>query len=144
MRLQSWRGNSTMFKQVLSKLKIFFSSSPHISWIVGISIGLCVLIFILNGNSFVRPTVATVDITGIVQQFVQSQTKLNLSKSELQKRVNVFGHQLEVILQDLSSEKHLVLMPQEAVLAGSTDLTPQVMQCLEKYQETLFVTNETR
>jgi len=119
----------------LSKLKEFFISLPNGLLVIGISIVLWILIFVFSGNSFTKPSIATVDITGIVQQFVQSQAKLNLPSSELQKHVNAFGHQLEITLQALSDEKHLVIMPQEAVLAGSMDLTSLIKQRLQDVQE---------
>ncbi len=83
----------------------------------------------------IQVSVATVDITGIVQQFVQSQAKLNLPANQLQQRVNTFGHELEIVLQDVSRSKHLILMPQEAVIAGSQDVTPLVEQRLQELQD---------
>ncbi|MEM2160757.1 MAG: TrbI F-type domain-containing protein, partial [Candidatus Nitrosotenuis sp.] len=115
----------------LKKLNSLFSLVPFVLSLISVSIILSLVIFTLAGNLSTKSTIATVDITGIVQQFVQSQAKLNLPKSELQKRVNTFGHQLETTLQTLSHEKHLIIMPEEAVLAGSIDLTSLVKQKLE-------------
>jgi hypothetical protein len=74
--------------------------------------------------------IATVNVTGIVREFVQSQTKLNLPPKALEQHVKSFGHQLESTLKTLSNEYHVILMPQEAVIAGAQDLTPLVRQQL--------------
>ncbi len=78
--------------------------------------------------------IATVNITGIVNQFVQSQAKLNLSSKELQQHVNTFGHQLQATLDIIAQKHNVTLLVQEAVVAGAEDLTPVVKQELAKMQ----------
>ena len=51
------------------------------------------------------PHIATVDVTGIVRQFVRSQAKLNLPPKALEQRVNRFGHQLEATLNRIAQDR---------------------------------------
>lgn len=78
-----------------------------------------------------KPAIATVDVTRMVNQFVQAQIKLNLPKQELQQRVKTFGAQLETTLNAVAKKQKVVLVPSEAVIAGGKDLTPLVQKDLE-------------
>jgi Type-F conjugative transfer system protein (TrbI_Ftype) len=77
-------------------------------------------------------TLATVDVTGILRQFVHSQAKLNLPPKLLKLRATTFGHQLETTLNAIANEYHVVLILQEAVITGAVDLTPLVKERLNK------------
>lgn len=77
-----------------------------------------------------KPRIGTVNITGIVDQFIKLQTKQNLPADETKKRVQEFGVVLEKIMHDLSAKQHVVLMPAEAVIVGATDYTPVVQKYL--------------
>lgn len=112
---------------VLSLLHRLFSTIHPSGWIGLFVIAVILLLKVIPAQS----PIATVDVTGIVRQFVRSQAKLNLPPKALEQRVNRFGHQLEATLNRIAQERHLVLLPQEAVIAGVSDLTPLVKQRLE-------------
>ncbi len=75
--------------------------------------------------------IATVDVTGIVRDFIRSQAKLQLPPKTLEQRVNTFGRQLEMQLHSLAKTHHVILVPQEAVIVGAPDLTPLVKAHLD-------------
>ena len=118
----------------LCHLKNRISLISNKQWLIGVCSILIAFLLVRNCVFTNSPSIATVDITGIVQQFVQSQAKLNLPANQMQQRVNIFGHQLEIILQDIAKTKHVILMPQEAVIAGSVDITPLVRHRLQELQ----------
>jgi hypothetical protein len=105
--------------------KHFLSFIHHQSWVglvavVGLMLLLCKLVPLHT------QTIATVDVTGLVRQFVRSQANLNLPHKTREQQVKAFGHQLEALLKTIAIERHVVLMPQEAVIIGAVDLTPLV------------------
>ncbi len=119
-----------MFNTPIEKIRNFIASFINFHFISGM-FGAAILLLILHLIQSPKSPIATIDITKIVNQFVQSQMKLNLPKPELQKRVKVFGNQLEITLNHLAKDRHLVLLPAEAVIAGSTDLTPVVQSQMQ-------------
>jgi hypothetical protein len=120
----------------LSQLKNRASLFSIKQWMIGLGAILIVFSFLWmwNQRSATHLSVATVDITGIVQQFIQSQTTLNLPNNQLQQRVNAFGSQLEAALQEVAKTKHMILMPREAVIAGCGDVTSLVQHRLQVLQ----------
>lgn len=133
MRLPLWRGSLNMFKAI-SKLQTVLCSikaSELLASIVGAAI-------VLMAMHFVEPSpkkIATVNITGIVNQFVQSQAKRNLPPKELQQHVNAFGQELQATLNIIAQKHNVTLLVQEAVVAGAQDLTPIVKQQLANMQD---------
>ena len=102
-------------------------------YLVGL-ISVCISLsmgFALNRYLPTNSHLATVDITGIIHRFVKMESTLSDSPQALQERTQLFSHQLETTLQTVAEEKHLVLVPKEAVIAGGADLTPEVTQRLE-------------
>jgi hypothetical protein len=71
-------------------------------------------------------SIATVDMTGLMYQFVKSEASGSASLSEKRIEVRAFSQQLETVLKTIAREKHVILVPKEAVIAGSQDLTAEV------------------
>ncbi len=121
---------------LLSKCHTFFSSH-----LVGtLMVGICSSWIVSLGMHMTEPqppTIAMVDITGLVNQFVETQVKLHLPDSELKQRVNQFGHQLQTTLTTLAEKQHEVILMQEAVVAGVPDVTPVVKTQLAFYQSNM-------
>ena len=69
---------------------------------------------------------ATVNITGLVGQFVQLEAKRNVPPDQLRREVKQYGATLERELKSFAKQKHLVLLPTEAVIAGAHDYTDQI------------------
>ncbi len=76
--------------------------------------------------SFKTPTIATINITGLEDSFIKETSKQALSPMEMKQKVTGFAKILNQSVAELAKQKHLVLLPSEAVIAGSHDLTPEV------------------
>lgn len=72
----------------------------------------------------------TVNITGLVDRFIKQEANKNLSPDVLKQEVKHYGMSLNKELQNLSKDKNLMLMPSEAVIAGSHDYTGYINQRL--------------
>lgn len=99
--------------------------------IVGLSlIGVMTALF----SNIYRPTmaVATVNVTGMVSSFVKETSLQNLTMDQKQKKVNQFGQIMQRVMDDIAKRQHVVIILSEAVIAGSTDLTQEVMVAIKK------------
>lgn len=85
-----------------------------------------------------KPTIATVNLTGIINGFIQSQTKQHISADELKGNMKVFSESLNQVLHTIARKKHVVLVPEQAVIAGSPDLTSLVMERLKTKDPQFF------
>ena len=74
--------------------------------------------------------IVTVNITGIVEQFIKDESKKNLSPDVLKDEVKEFGNKLEITLRKYAHQNHLVLLPNEAVIAGSQDHTAIIINSI--------------
>jgi len=83
---------------------------------------------------FSRPTmtIATVNVTGMVNSFVKETAQQNLTMEQKQQKVDQFGKSMQHVLDALAKERHIVIVMSEAVIAGATDLTPEIMLSIKK------------
>lgn len=81
-----------------------------------------------------RPTmtIATVNVTGMVNSFVKETAQQNLTMEQKQQKVDQFGKSMQHVLDDLAKERHIVIVMSEAVVAGATDMTPEIMLSIKK------------
>jgi hypothetical protein len=125
-------GINSMLKKMDGELRnklIMYSSS----FLFGVLGALLVCIF---ANYFHSPalSIGTVNITNLVDSFIKEESAKNLSPDLLKKEVSTFGKHLEKELNALSAHNHLVLLPTEAVVAGSHDYTSLIRQRLSPKQ----------
>lgn len=73
-------------------------------------------------------SIAVVDLTGVVNRYVATVAKKNLSKAQATRRIQLFATQLETTLKKLSQHYHVVIMPKQAVISGAPDLTKKIME----------------
>lgn len=78
------------------------------------------------------PSIGVVNITGIINDFVATESKAATSPENLRIKVRLFGNALEKIVHDISVKKRIVLMPSEAVIAGAKDYTEEVQILLAR------------
>ena len=117
-------------------MKTFFANSRH--WFRAIALppfvqGLLGGALVLGMALAAWPAstrIGSVDITSLVNRFVKTQAALNLPPQALQARVNDFGHSLQRALNNVSRQQHVVLLVQQAVIAGATDYTPAAQNAL--------------
>jgi len=76
----------------------------------------------------------TVNVTGIVDQFISQESKKNLTKESLEKEVNQFGIKLDKEIKDFSQEHHVVLFLHEAVIANAHDYTEAIQKQMLVHQ----------
>ena len=116
------------------KFKAFMGAEENTPFFMKL-LGLVLVLLIVNYSilHWQKPTIAKVDVTKLVNQFVQAQLKLNLSQTEVQQRVKIFGHELELTLNKIAKKKQVVLLPSEAIIVGANDLTPQITQELNSF-----------
>lgn len=76
--------------------------------------------------------IATINITGMVQSYVQETAKQNISMQEKQDRINRFAALLTKSTEQLARDNSIVILPSEAVIAGSSDLTKQTKEMVKK------------
>ncbi len=108
--------------------------SMTVSEIIAGMLGAVIILFILHIIEPQPKRMGTVNITGIVNQFVKSQAKQDLPPKVLQQRVNDFGKQLQTVLDDIARKQQVVLLVQEAVISGSQDYTDEVKNRLSAVQ----------
>ena len=75
-----------------------------------------------------RAAIGTVNITGLIDQFIQSQAKLPLSAGAMKERVHQFGKKLEDVTKEIADERRITLLPSEAVIEGGIDYTAEAGQ----------------
>ena len=105
---------------------------------IGLGMVVGFLFFLILRWMMLPPTLGTVDVNKILQQFIQTQTHSSLSTSQLKKEVTFFSNALESTLQHVAQKNHVLLMPQAAVLAGGKDFTQIVVDDLRKQDPHFF------
>lgn len=101
-----------------------------------IAIMACLFLMIATISAFLglgvfqRQIIGTVNITGIVNNFITTQAKNNISSDDLKQSVKDFGLALEKTMVSVSNKKHIVLLPAEAVITGAKDYTQEIQNLL--------------
>lgn len=113
-----------MFNTIAIKT-IFFNMCTGI-------LGALLIVWLLHQPARVKSDIATVDLNSIIQHFIQTQAKQKLAPQTMKNNSQQFSKQLVVTLHKLAIKNHLVLMPTQAVIAGTSDVTPQVRLALKK------------
>ena len=111
-----------MINKLKNKLLSDFSVHAATSFLFGM-LGAIVVVIIVQLIHKPAPIVATVNITQIVDQFIRDAQQKNIPQNVLEKETKQFGKKLELRLKQLASQNNLVLLPKEAVIAGSLDYT---------------------
>lgn len=100
------------------------------------------MVFMFTHYHPVNTPLATVDITGIINQFVKTESAQSDSPTQHQKRIHAFSAQLEATLQTVAHEKHVILVPKEAVITGSLDFTTEVAERLSLLPSSVVLSDE--
>lgn len=81
-------------------------------------------VLIMSRASCVK--IETVDVTGLVDSFIKETVKQQLTEEEKKTRVSQFSHLLQKNINQEANDRHVVILPREAVLAGSVDVTEKI------------------
>jgi|SRR5579872_2963078 len=76
--------------------------------------------------------VVTVDIIGIVKSFESELLKQKLPENESAKEIQKFGKALDSTVSSYSYNKHLILLPKQAVIAGDIDKTNEIKSLIKQ------------
>lgn len=74
--------------------------------------------------------IATVDIVGLTKTYIEELQAKKISKEELKQRIVRYATHLESAIQTFAKENQLILVPKEAVVAGSQDYTDNIKERL--------------
>lgn len=74
------------------------------------------------------PRIVSVDINGIVRDYIAQTANSDLSDSEKRAQTEVFAKELDTALQGLAVHQHSVIFTAPAVIAGVEDITEAVKQ----------------
>ena len=121
---------------IFSKCNNLFSINHAYSFLFGM-LGSMVIFTIFYIYAPRHQNIAVVNVTAIVNDFIKNESKLNKSQEELTKETKQFGVTLEKTLKQFSKENNLLLMPSEAVFAGSQDYTSVIknkIRIIQKHQ----------
>lgn len=111
--------------KILSKWCSLFSINHAYSFLSGM-LG-SMLIFTIFYLYEPKPQkIGVVNVTAIVKDFIKKESTQNKSQDEIEKETKQFGVTLEKTLKQFSNENNLLLMPSEAVFAGSHDYTSNI------------------
>lgn len=105
------------------------------SYLWGI-LGALTVFMVIHFSTSSPPKIATVNVTGLIDQYIEEESKKKLAPEILQKEVKAFGKKLEKNLKRVALRQNVVLLPREAVIAGSPDYTALIRQRLIDYRET--------
>lgn len=95
-------------------------------------LGAIVVVIIVQLMHKPEPTIATVHITQLVDQFIKVERQKNIPQPLLEKEIKEFGNNLEATLHQLASKNNLVLLPKEAVISHVPDVTDEIRPMLTK------------
>lgn len=108
-----------------------FGIQAIISFLFGM-LGAIVVVIIVQCMHKPEPTLATVHLTQLVDQFIKEERQKNIPQPMLEKEIKQFGEHLESTLHQLASKHNLVLLPKEAVISHVPDMTAEVRPLLRK------------
>jgi hypothetical protein len=99
---------------------------------IGISQLIITIIVLWCYDTFFKQRIGVVNITGITEEFIKTQSRGNNFPEELKRRVHAFALSLEKELHIISARKKAALLPAEAVIIGAKDYTEEVQRYLSK------------
>jgi len=76
--------------------------------------------------------IGTVNITQMIDGFVQHESVQSLPPQTVKADVQQFGHKLEQEMQHFAQQHHLLLLPREAVIAGAQDYTAAIQKSMRE------------
>ena len=79
-----------------------------------------------------EPQIVTVDIVGLTQETLKKLSNSALEPEKSQNLIKNYVLNLEKTLKTLAQENHLIILPKEAVIEGSEDITKLVESLIKK------------
>ncbi len=92
--------------------------------------GAALWLVLLHGCQPASPRIGVVNLTGLVNGYVKTVAQENLSKHDASTQVQAFADRLETAIKRLSQQRHMIIMPAAAVIAGSPNMTDELVKRL--------------
>lgn len=86
------------------------------------------IIEVWSPNVFQPPQMVTVNITGMISQYVKTLAKANLTQEQMMQQVTTFAKDVQLVIKNTAQKKHWMIMPSQAVLSGGHDVTPLIQK----------------
>jgi Skp family chaperone for outer membrane proteins len=86
----------------------------------------------IHFNNKAQPQIVTVDLKGILQDFIVGTAASKLEGDELDSHVKEYTDKLERLTKKLALQENFIILPKNAVLAGGMDITEQVRTLLDQ------------
>lgn len=119
--------------QYTAKIKEIYLKTPlfmSLCIVAGCTVSIHLFI-IAASNAVAKPKqIATIDVPDIISTFIMQNNKKNLAPEATDKIVSDFSKRLSITVDNLASQENLILMPKQAVIAGSIDVTKRIKQQL--------------
>jgi len=77
------------------------------------------------------PTIGTVNVSGIIEQFIRQESRKNLPQEILKKEVHKFGVLLDQVVKTYAKQHNVSLFLREAVVAGGRDYTSEINKIMQ-------------
>ena len=103
-----------------------------IPFVMGLLGGCVVLMLWLTLFTPKPKPIVTLDIVGITQQFIDQQLKASKGQSDQMQKVSRFSRQIDNLVKQMAYQRHVIVVPRQAVIAGGIDMTEQVKKILFK------------
>lgn len=108
----------------------FFKTLPLMIKVIGVSLITNIIvtsIFLAIFNHAPKEReVVTIDILKIMEDYSALAVKTMHDSSNMKKSAHALSKKLEEVIAINAKEKHLVIMPKQAVIQGAQDITPQI------------------
>lgn len=86
---------------------------------------------VLNDRFFAREIVQ-VDLESLIRAEILAAAESDASEEEKQERVNRFAMSLDPMMQAVSTQGNLLILPSQAIVAGARDITEDVERGLAR------------
>jgi type-F conjugative transfer system protein TrbI len=94
--------------------------------------GMVGALLVLTLTHHIAPTIATVNITGLEDSFIRATSRQPLTEAEKKQRVMLFAKVLNQTVMKIAKDKHLILLPSQAVISDALDVTQEVADQIKK------------
>ncbi len=91
-----------------------------------------VVMMVFHHHFYREPQVVTVDIVGLTQETLKKLSNPALEPEKSQNLIKNYVLNLEKTLKTLARENHLIILPKEAVIEGSEDITKIVESLIKE------------
>lgn len=101
----------------------------------GLIILLCCLVGVTGyqlGNKFSYKRIVILDTKQLITNLNKIPQYQKLSQEDFELQSKIYLHKADKLIKSLAKEQNLLIVPKAAVIAGSPDITPQIIELLRE------------